>query len=160
MARHISNHQQVACHVLHDSRRAITRTRHINSSPAAKVVGAISKAISEFKLWNRFYQKPDNQFETSIPQVVNKSVQAMSASTLSTFVGVFLRARDTGALTFGQTATAVPASMLLAAFAKTDNKQQSMEATGYQYDRASRCLEDETQAVPRRGNQAVEKNIP
>ena len=81
-------------------------------------------------------------FDIVIPQVVNKDVKAMTASAFIDICGAYARARDTGALTSeSQTAIAIKASMLLAAFAKTGIEAAIDEVTGYQYERAQDALE-------------------
>ena len=134
--------QELPVYVLDDGRRVITRTGALNFLTGGKGGGNLEsylgiKVLEDFlpaDLYEQF-------FDITIPQVVNKSVQAMSASAFIDICRAYSRARDTGALTSdSQVAMAIRASMLLSAFAKTGIEAAIDEATGYQYERGPDAL--------------------
>jgi hypothetical protein len=134
--------QELPVYVLEDGRRVITRTGALNFLTGGKGGGNLEsylriRVLEDFlppDLYEQF-------FDITIPQVVNKSVQAMSASAFIDICGAYSRARDLGALTSeSQVAMAIRASMLLSAFAKTGIEAAIDEATGYQYERAPDAL--------------------
>lgn len=133
---------ELPVYVLADGRRAMTRTGALNFLTGGKGGGNLESYLRVQSLKPFLPSDIDDQFfEISIPQVVNKTVQAMSASAFIDICRAYSRARDTGALTSeAQVAMAVRASMLLAAFAKTGIEAAIDEVTGYQYERASDAL--------------------
>jgi P63C domain/Putative antitoxin of bacterial toxin-antitoxin system, YdaS/YdaT len=138
----IVGEDELPCYVLDDSRRVITRTGALNFLTGGKGGGNLESYLRIRALESFLPEDLEDQFvDISIPQVVNKNVQAMSASAFIDICRAYSRARDTGALTTEpQIAIAVRASMLLAAFAKTGIEAAIDEATGYQYERASDAL--------------------
>lgn len=154
--------QELPCYVLHDGRRAITRTGALNFLTGGKGGGNLESYL-RIQALETFLPKDleDQFFEISIPQVVNKNVQAMSASAFIDICRAYSRARDTGALTTeSQTAIAIRASMLLAAFAKTGIEAAIDEATGYQYDRASDALRTKLKLFLEEEMRPWEKTFP
>lgn len=133
---------ELPCYVLEDGRRVITRTGGLNFLTGGRGGGNLESYLRVRALEPFLPSDLEDQFvEITIPQVVNKTVQAMSASAFIDICRAYSRARDTGALTSeAQVAIAVRASMLLAAFAKTGIEAAIDEATGYQYERASDAL--------------------
>jgi hypothetical protein len=133
---------ELPCYVLDDGRRVITRTAALNFLTGGKGGGNIESYL-RVKTLERFlpHDLDEQFFEISIAQVVNKTVQAMSASAFIDICRAYSRARDTGALSSeAQLSIAIRSSVLLAAFAKTGIEAAIDEATGYQYERASDAL--------------------
>ncbi len=154
--------QELPCYVLEDGRRAITRTGALNFLTGGKGGGNLESYL-RIQVLEPFLPKDlDEQFfEITIPQVVNKSVQAMSASAFIDICRAYSRARDTGALSSdSQIAIAIRASMLLAAFAKTGIEAAIDEATGYQYDRASDALRTKLKLYLEEEMRPWEKTFP
>lgn len=133
---------ELPCYVLEDGRRVITRTGGLNFLTGGRGGGNLESYLRIQALKPFLPTDLEDQFiDVSIPQVVNKSVQAMSASAYIDICRAYSRARDTGALSSeSQVAIAVRASMLLAAFAKSGIESAIDEATGYQYERASDAI--------------------
>jgi hypothetical protein len=100
-------------------------------------------------------------FDITIPQVVNKNVQAMSAFAFIDICRAYSRAKDTGALTTeSQIGIAIRASMLLAAFAKSGIETAIDEATGYQYERAADAVRTRLQLFLEDEMRPWEKTFP
>ena len=103
----------------------------------------------------------DQFFDITIKEVVNKSVQAMSASAFIDICGAYSRARDAGALeSDSQVLMAIRASMLLAAFAKTGIEAAIHEATGYQFERAPDALRTKLKLYIEEEMRPWEKTFP
>lgn len=154
--------QDLPVYVLEDGRRVITRTGALNFLTGGKGGGNLEsylriRVLEDFlpaDLYEQF-------FDISIPQVVNKSVQAMSASAFIDICGAYSRARDTGALiSESQVAMAIRASMLLSAFAKTGIEAAIDEATGYQYERAPDALRTKLKLFLQEEMRPWEKTFP
>jgi hypothetical protein len=133
----------VPVYVLDDGRRVLSRTGALNCLTDGRGGGNIESYL-EIEVLRPFI--PNDLFsewlEFDIPQVVNKSVKGMTASAFIDICRAYSRARDTGALkTESQTAIAIRASMLLAAFAKGGIEAAIDEVTGYQYERAPDALQ-------------------
>ena len=154
--------QELPCYVLDDGRRVITRTGALNFLTGGKGGGNLESYL-RIRVLEQFLP-PDLEeqfFDITIPQMVNKSVQAMSASAFIDICGAYSRARDTGALTTDtQVAMAVRASMLLAAFAKTGIEAAIDEATGYQYERAPDALRTKLKLFLEEEMRPWEKTFP
>lgn len=134
---------ELPCYVLNDGRRVITRTGGLNFLTGGKGGGNLESYLKVQSLQPFLPDDLEEQFfDIRIAQVVNKSVQAMSASAFIDICRAYSRARDTGALSSeSQQSIAIRASMLMAAFAKTGIEAAIDEATGYQYERASDALQ-------------------
>jgi hypothetical protein len=135
--------QEVPVYVLEDGRRVISRTGALNFLTGGKGGGNLESYL-EIEVLRPFLPQDlsDQWVEFDIPQVVNKSVKGMTASAFIDICRAYSRARDTGALvTESQSAIAVRASMLLAAFAKTGIEAAIDEVTGYQYERPLDALQ-------------------
>jgi hypothetical protein len=154
--------QELPCYVLDDGRRVITRTGALNFLTGGKGGGNLESYLRIRVLEDFLPSDIDQQFfDITIPQVVNKSVQAMSASAFIDICGAYSRARDTGALTSDtQIAMAIRASMLLAAFAKTGIEAAIDEATGYQYERAPDALRTKLKLFLEEEMRPWEKTFP
>jgi P63C domain len=153
---------ELPVYVLEDGRRVITRTGSLNFLTGGKGGGNLESYL-RIKALDAFLPRDlDDQFiDITIPQVVNKNVQAMSASAFIDICRAYSRARDTGALTSdSQVAMAVRASMLLAAFAKTGIEAAIDEATGYQYERASDALRTKLRLFLEEEMRPWEKTFP
>lgn len=153
---------ELPCYVLEDGRRVITRTGALNFLTGGKGGGNLESYLRVQALESFLPTDLEDQYiDISIPQVVNKSVQAMSASAFIDICRAYSRARDTGALTSeSQTAIAVRASMLLAAFAKTGIEAAIDEVTGYQYERASDALRTKLRLFLEEEMRPWEKTFP
>jgi hypothetical protein len=154
--------QELPCYVLDDGRSVITRTGALNFLTGGRGGGNLEsylrvKALAPFLP----HDLEDQFFDITIPQVVNKSVQAMSASAFIDICGAYSRARDQGALeSESQAAIAVRASMLLAAFAKTGIEAAIHEATGYQFERAPDALRTKLKLYLEESMRPWEKTFP
>ncbi len=154
--------QELPCYVLDDGRSVITRTGALNFLTGGKGGGNLESYL-RVRVIAPFLPSDleDQFFDITIPQVVNKSVQAMSASAFIDICSAYSRARDTGALeSESQTAMAVRASMLLAAFAKTGIEAAIHEATGYQFERAPDALRTKLKLYLEEGMRPWEKTFP
>lgn len=153
---------EVPCYVLDDGRRVITRTGALNFLTGGKGGGNLESYLKVKALEPFLPPDLEDQFvDITMSQVVNKKVQAMSASAFIDICRAYSRARDTGALsTDSQIGIAVRASMLLAAFAKTGIEAAIDEATGYQYDRASDALRTRLQLFLQDEMRPWEKTFP
>lgn len=154
--------ENLPCYVLDDGRRVITRTGALNFLTGGKGGGNLESYLRIRVLEVFLPIDLDEQFfDITIPQVVNKSVQAMSASAFIDICAAYSRARDTGALTSeSQVAMAVRASMLLAAFAKTGIEAAIDEVTGYQYERAPDALQTKLKLFLEEEMRPWEKTFP
>jgi hypothetical protein len=135
--------QSVPVYVLEDGRRVISRTGALNFLTGGKGGGNLESYL-EIEVLRPFLPADlsDQWVEFDIPQVVNKSVKGMTASAFIDICRAYSRARDTGALkTESQTAIAIRASILLAAFAKTGIEAAIDEVTGYQFERPLDALQ-------------------
>jgi hypothetical protein len=156
--------QELPCFVLDDGRRVITRTGALNFLTGGKGGGNLDSYLRIQMLQPFLPPDLDEQFfDITMSQVVNKSVQAMSASAFIDICRAYARARDTGAINANsesQVAIAIRASMLLAAFAKTGIEAAIDEATGYQYDRASDALQTKLKLFLEEEMRPWEKTFP
>jgi hypothetical protein len=150
------------CYVLSDGRSVITRTGALNILTGGKGGGNLESYLRVQALEPFLPDDLAEQFfEISIPQVVNKSVQAMSASAFIDICRAYSRARDTGALSSeSQVAMAIRASMLLAAFAKNGIEAAIHEATGYQYEREPDALRTKLKLFLEEEMRPWEKTFP
>lgn len=135
---------EIPVYVLDDGRRVLSRTGALNFLTGGKGGGNLESYL-EIEVLKPFLPAnlADQWVEFDIPQVVNKSVKGMTADAFIDICRAYSRARDTGALaqtSESQTAIAIRASMLLAAFAKGGIEAAIDEATGYQYERAPDAL--------------------
>lgn len=153
---------EVPCYVLDDGRRVITRTGALNFLTQGKGGGNLESYLRVSTLESFLPVDLDDQFfDINIPQVVNKNVQAMSASAFIDICRAYSRAKDTGAITSeSQTGIAIRASMLLAAFAKSGIESAIDEATGYQYERASDAVRTRLQLFLEEEIRPWEKTFP
>jgi hypothetical protein len=153
---------ELPCYVLGDGRRVITRTGALNFLTGGKGGGNLESYLKIEALQSFLPTDLEDQFiDISIPQVVNKSVKAMSASAFIDICRAYSRARDTGALSSeSQIAIAIRGSMLLAAFAKTGIEAAIDEATGYQFERAEDALRMKLQLFLEEEMRPWEKTFP
>lgn len=154
--------QELPCYVLSDGRRVITRTGGLNFLTGGKGGGNLESYL-RIKALQPFLPPDleDQFFDITLPGVVNKSVQAMSASAFIDICRAYARGRDTGALdTEAQVAIAVRAAMLMAAFAKTGIEAAIDEATGYQFERASDALQTKLKLFLEEEMRPWEKTFP
>ena len=154
--------QELPCFVLDDGRRVITRTGALNFLTGGKGGGNLDSYLRIQALQPFLPPDLDEQFfDITMAQVVNKSVQAMSASAFIDICRAYARARDTGAMNSeSQIAIAIRASMLLAAFAKTGIEAAIDEVTGYQFERASDALQTKLRLFLEEEMRPWEKTFP
>ena len=153
---------ELPVYVLEDGRRVITRTGALNFLTGGKGGGNLESYL-RIRVLEPFLPSDleDQFFDILIPQVVNKSAQAMTASAFIDICRAYARARDTGALTTeSQAAIAIRASMLLAAFAKTGIEAAIDEVTGYQYERASDAIQTKLRLFLEEEIRPWEKTFP
>jgi hypothetical protein len=153
---------ELPCFVLDDGRRVITRTGALNFLTGGKGGGNLESYL-RIRALERFLPPDlDEQFfDITMSQVVNKSVQAMSASAFIDICRAYARARDTGAINSeSQITIAIRASMLLGAFAKTGIEAAIDEVTGYQYDRSSDALQTKLRLFLEEEMRPWEKTFP
>lgn len=154
--------QELPCYVIQDGRSVITRTGALNFLTAGKGGGNLESYL-RIQVLEPFLPEDleDQFFDITIPQVVNKNVQAMTASAFIDICRAYARARDTGALNSeSQAAIAIRASVLLAAFAKTGIEAAIHEATGYQYERAPDALRTKLRLFLEEEMRPWEKTFP
>lgn len=153
---------ELPVYVLDDGRRVITRTGALNFLTGGKGGGNLESYLRIRVLQPFLPTGLEDQFvDITIPQVVNKNVQAMSASAFIDICRAYARAKDTGALTTkSQVAIGIRASVLLAAFAKTGIEAAIDEATGYQYERASDALQTKLKLFLEEEMRPWEKTFP
>ena len=154
--------QELPCFVLDDGRRVITRTGALNFLTGGKGGGNLDSYLRIQALKPFLPPDLDEQFfDITMSQVVNKGVQAMSASAFIDICRAYARARDTGKINSeSQIAIAIRASMLLAAFAKTGIEAAIDEATGYQFERASDALQTKLRLFLEEEMRPWEKTFP
>jgi hypothetical protein len=154
--------QELPCFVLDDGRRVITRTGALSFLTGGKGGGNIDSYLRIQALQPFLPPDIDEQFfDITMTQVVNKSVQAMSASAFIDICRAYARARDTGAITSeSQIAIAIRASMLLAAFAKNGIEAAIDEVTGYQFERAADALQTRLRLFLEEEMRPWEKTFP
>ena len=153
---------ELPCYVLDDGRRVITRTGALNFLTGGKGGGNLESYLRVRVLESFLPEELEDQFiDIAIPQVVNKNVQAMSASAFIDICRAYARARDTGALTSeAQVAIAIRASLILSAFAKTGIEAAIDEVTGYQYERATDALQTKLRLFLEEEMRPWEKTFP
>jgi hypothetical protein len=154
--------EELPCYVLSDGRRVITRTGGLNFLTGGRGGGNLESYLRIQVLQPFLPPDLEEQFiDITIPQVVNKSVQAMSASAFIDICRAYARARDTGALNSeSQVAIAIRASALLAAYAKTGIEAAIDEATGYQFERAPDALRTKLKLFLEEEMRPWEKTFP
>jgi len=153
---------ELPCYVLDDGRRVITRTGALNFLTGGKGGGNLESYLRIAALRDFLPSDLEDQFfDIDIPQVVNKNVQAMSASAFIDICRAYSRARDTGALTTeSQVAIAIRSSLLLAAFAKSGIESAIDEVTAYQYERAADAIRTRLQLFLEDEMRPWEKTFP
>jgi len=153
---------ELPCYVLDDGRRVITRTGALNFLTGGRGGGNLESYL-RIEVLSPFLPSDlsDQFFDITIPQVVNKTVKAMSASAFIDICRAYARARDTGALqTESQVAMAIRASVLMAAFAKAGIEAAIDEATGYQYEREEDAIRTKLQLFLEEEMRPWEKTFP
>lgn len=154
---------ELPVYVLSDGRRVLTRTGALAFLIGGKQGGGNLESYLNIQVLQPFLPPDLNEqfFDISIPQVVNKSVKAMSSSAFIDICRAYSRARDTGALTSeSQVSIAIRASALLAAFAKTGIDGAIDEVTGYQFERAEDALRVKLKLYLADEMRAWEKTFP
>lgn len=148
-------------YVLDDGRRVMTRTGALNFLTEGKGGGNLESYL-EVQNLHEFLPTDlyEQFFDISIPQVVNKSVKAMTASAFIDICRAYSRARDMGKLSESQVFIAIRASMTLAAFAKTGIEAAIDEVTGYQYERVSDALQTKLKLFLEEEMRPWEKTFP
>lgn len=134
---------EIACYVLDDGRRVISRTGATSFLTSSKGGGNLDSYIGVEALKPYISEDlPDQLVEFELSNVVNKDVAGMGAETFLDICRAYARARDDGArLTPRQHEIALKANALLMASAKVGLIALIDEATGYQYDRAADALQ-------------------
>lgn len=153
---------ELPCYVLEDGRSVITRTGGLGFLTGGKGGGNLESYLRVQVLQPFLPTDLDSQFfDITIPQVVNKNVQAMSASAFIDICRAYSRARDTGALTSeSQVGIAIRAAALMAAFAKAGIESAIHEATGYQFERAPDALRTKLKLFLEEEMRPWEKTFP
>ena len=153
---------ELPCYVLDDGRRVITRTAALNFLTGGKGGGNLESYLRVRVLEPFLPAELEEQFiDIAIPQVVNKKVQAMSASAFIDICRAYARARDTGALTSeSQVSIAIRASIIMSAFAKTGIEAAIDEVTGYQYERVADALQTKLRLFLEEEMRPWEKTFP
>lgn len=154
--------EELPCYVLSDGRRVITRTGALNFLTGGRGGGNLESYLRIQVLKPFLPPDLEDQFiDITIPQVVNKDVQAMSASAFIDICRAYARARDTGALTSeSQVAIAIRSAMLLAAYAKTGIEAAIDEVTGYQFEREPDALRTKLKLFLEEEMRPWEKTFP
>lgn len=135
--------EEVACYVLGDGRRVISRTGATDALTGGKGGGNLESYLQVEGL--RSYMPadlPGQMIEFTLEQVRNKTVRGIAAETFLEICKAYTRARDEGKLhTERQTAIAIKAGAFLAACSKLGLIALIDEATGYQYERPVDALQ-------------------
>jgi hypothetical protein len=133
---------KLACYVLDDGRRVISRTGATAMLAGPKGGGQLEKYVAAGAL--PAYMPPDlseTMIDFEIPEVVNKKVRGITAEMFLEVCRAYVRAFADGKLTTEpQREMARKATAFLAACASVGFIALIDEATGYQYDRAEDAL--------------------
>lgn len=137
------NEDGVACYVLDDGRRIISRTAATNALTTGKGGGNLESYLSADGVKEHIPQDlPGKLIEFTIPEVTNKKVQGMSAETFLEICKAYVNGMNSGTLkTDRQTQIAIKAAMFLSACSGVGLIALIDEATGYQYERAQDALQ-------------------
>ena len=133
---------EVACYVLNDGRRVISRTGATNVLAGKKGGGQLEKYVAAGELPNYIpADLSERMIDFSIPEVVNKTVRGLDAETFLEVCRGYVSALTDGKLkTKAQEEMAFKASLFLAGCANVGLIALIDEATGYQYDRVEDAL--------------------
>ena len=133
---------KLACYVLNDGRRVVSRTGATHVLAGPKGGGQLEKYVASGELPK--YMPPElssTMIDFEIPEVVNKRVRGITADTFLEICRGYVRAWTDGKLkTQAQVEMAQKAAAFLAACANVGLIALIDEATGYQYDRAEDAL--------------------
>lgn len=133
---------ELACYVLDDGQRVISRTGATHVLAGPKGGGQLEKYVASGELPN--YMPPElssTMIDFEIPEVTNKNVRGITAETFLEVCRGYVRALSDGKLkSAAQIEMAHKAAAFLAACANVGLVALIDEATGYQYDRAEDAL--------------------
>ncbi len=133
---------EIACYVLDDGRRVISRTGATEVLAGKKGGGQLEKYVAAGNLPD--YMPPDlsdSMIDFELPEVVNKNTRGMTADTFLEVCRGYVRAFTENKLkSKAQIQMAIKATAFLSACANVGLIALIDEATGYQYDRAEDAL--------------------
>jgi hypothetical protein len=152
----------IACYVLSDGRRVISRTsalRTIGQADDLTLGGDLKRYIKPVAKYLRVDLDAE-LVEFRLDNVSNKKVAGITAECFLEICRAFLRARDQGTLTDRQQQMATNAGAFLAACANIGLIALIDEATGYQYARAEDALRVKLHAYLEDEMRPWEKTFP
>lgn len=152
----------LSCYVLDDGRRVISRTGVVGFLTGNKSHGNLDNYTSVIPIQPYMPKDFEEGFvDFVLPNVANKSVKGLRATTFIDLCSAYSRARDMGKLeTEAQVAIAIRAAMVLSAFAKNGIEATIDEATGYQYERTQDALRVKLNLFLEDAVRAWEKTFP
>jgi hypothetical protein len=152
----------IACYVLSDGRRVISRTsalRTIGRADDLTLGGDLKRYVKPAAKYLRV-DLDEELVEFRLDNVSNKKVAGITAECFLEICRAFVRARDSGDLTSRQQQLAVNAGAFLAACANVGFIALIDEATGYQYARAEDALQVKLRAYLEEEMRPWEKTFP
>jgi len=153
----------IACYVLSDGRRVISRTsalRAIASSESATVGGDLVRYVKPAEAFLKV-DLADEMIKFDLDNVSNKEVYGITAECFLDICRAFVKARDAGVLeTERQQEIAIKAGAFLSACANVGLIALIDEATGYQYTRADDALRVKLRAYLEEQMRPWEKTFP
>lgn len=155
--------QSIACYVLSDGRRVISRTSALTAIAGGDDVtvgGDLTRYVKPVSSFLRLNLE-DELIEFRLDNVSNKAVYGITADSFLEICRAFVRARDADALeTPRQHAIAIQANAFLSACANVGLIALIDEATGYQYMRAEDALRVKLRAYLEEQMRPWEKTFP
>ena len=152
----------IACYVLSDGRRIISRTSALSAIARADDLtlgGDLKRYVKPAASYLRV-DLDDELVEFRLDNVSNKKVAGITAECFLEICRAFVRARDEGKLTPRQQQLAVNSGAFLAACANVGLIALIDEATGYQYMRAEDALQVKLRAYLEDEMRPWEKTFP
>jgi P63C domain len=156
------NAPSIACYVLSDGRRIISRTSALSAIARANDLtlgGDLKRYVKPAAAYLRV-DLNEELVEFRLDNVSNKKVAGITAECFLEICRAFVRARDVGKLTPRQQQMAVNAGAFLAACANVGLIALIDEATGYQYMRAEDALRVKLRAYLEEEMRPWEKTFP
>lgn len=152
----------LACYVLDDGRRVISRTGATHVLAGPKGGGQLEKYVAAGSLPGYMPQDlSETMIDFELPEVVNKQVKGMTAETFLEVCRGYVRAMADGNLkSKAQLEMGMKAASFLAACANVGLIALIDEATGYQYDRAEDALRVKLKAYLADEMRKWEKTFP
>jgi hypothetical protein len=154
--------EEIACYVLSDGRRVISRTSATSALSGIKHGGDLKSYVGVGNLANYLALNLDEELvQFTLPEVTNKRVFGLTAEIFLSICRAYVAALSDGApLTSRQQEIALKASGFLSACATVGLIALIDEATGYQYARAEDALQVKLRAFLEEEMRPWEKTFP